>query len=401
MKRARVLIVGAGPAGSVTAIALRERGVDGVVLVEASDYGTRRIGESLLPLARGVLTELGLLKSFERQGHACCRGSCSAWGDASLAYKDYIRTPYGFGWHLDRTRFDAWLTEEAAARGAQVLRSTRCISIVRNPGGGFVAGLRCGSDEWTVLAERVVDATGPRAFVAGELGAERRVLDRFLCIYGFHEILDHRRSDRTLLEAGAHGWWYAADLSGDEQVVALACERETVRKLGLRDPKAWAAQVAGTDHVSSRVRGSALHGPLLVRPALSMLVSPVAGSGWLAVGDAAAAFDPLCSHGITKALADGLNAGAAVADSLAGTADALTVYEAQIAARWSEYCSARDTLYQLERRWPDALFWRRRRQRALRAAEATMGVVVRKTHLTHVACAEGRKDIEGAEFGAG
>ena len=97
MRRARVLIVGAGPAGSATAIALCERGVDGVVLVEASDYGTRRIGESLLPLARSVLTELGLLESFERQGHACCRGSCSAWGDASLANKDYFRTPYGFG----------------------------------------------------------------------------------------------------------------------------------------------------------------------------------------------------------------------------------------------------------------------------------------------------------------
>ncbi len=170
-----------------------------------------------------------------------------------------------------------------------------------------------------------------------------------------------------MLEAGEQGWWYAADLSGGEQVVALACERETVRKLGLRDPTAWAAQVAGTDHVSSRVRGSALRAPLLVRPALSLLVGPVTGSGWLAVGDAAAAFDPLCSHGITKALTDGLNAGAALAASLAGTADALTVFEGQIAARWSEYRSARDTLYHLERRWPDALFWRTRRQRAHRA----------------------------------
>ena len=133
---------------------------------------------------------------------------------------------------------------------------------------------------------------------------------------------------------------------------------------GLRDPAAWAAQVAATDHVCARVGGSALCPPLLGRPALSLLVGSIAGAGWLAVGDAAATFDPLCSHGITKALADGLNAGAALADSLAGAADAQTVYSGQIAARWGEYCCARDELYHLEQRWPDALFWRRRCQRA-------------------------------------
>jgi flavin-dependent dehydrogenase len=311
-----------------------------------------------------VLTKLHLLESFERQGHACCRGSCSAWGDTSLAYKDYIRTPYGFGWHLDRTRFDAWLSEQAAARGARVLRPARCLSIARRSGGGIIAGLRCGSDERTIRAEWVVDATGPRAFVARALGARRRVLDRFPCVYGFYEIRRGRRSERTLLEACELGWWYAADLPGGEQVVALACEHETVRRLGLRDPRVWAAQVAATVHVSARVRGAALVSPLLVRPALSLHVGPVAGPGWLAVGDAAATFDPLCSHGITKALADGLNAAAVLAGSPAGTDEALTVYEGQIAERWGEYRVARDALYQLERRWPEALFWRRRGRRA-------------------------------------
>lgn len=365
-KRARVLIIGAGPAGSATALALRARGVDDVVVVESSDYSKRRIGESLLPLARGVLEEFELLDELERQGHSRCRGSSSSWGTSELAHKDYIHTPFGYGWHLDRARFDSWLADEVASRGVEVLRSTRCISISRGSAGEVIVGLREQSSQESVCVDRVVDATGPRAFVACALDAERRILDQFFCVYGFYQGRGRRASERTLLEACEHGWWYSADLPGGEHVVALACERETIRKFALGDPAGWAKLIARTEHIFSGVRGSELRAPLLIRPATSQLVLPVAGPEWLAVGDAASAFDPLCSHGITKAMSDGLNAGVALAGSLSGDVDALTRYEAEVSARWSEYRLARDTLYELEQRWPDALFWKRRRDRAHR-----------------------------------
>ena len=57
----------------------------------------------------------------------------------------------------------------------------------------------------------------------------------------------------------------------------------------------------------------------------SALLSPIAGEGWLAVGDAAASFDPLSSHGIGAALWSGELAAVVLRRFLNGDAAALTV----------------------------------------------------------------------------
>ena len=63
-------------------------------------------GESLVPAARNILLELGMWERFLGSGHVPCYGNVAAWGSSELVAMDFIRSPYGHGWHLDRTRFD-------------------------------------------------------------------------------------------------------------------------------------------------------------------------------------------------------------------------------------------------------------------------------------------------------
>ena len=58
--------------------------------------------------------------------------------------------------------------------------------------------------------------------------------------------------------------------------------------------------------------------PPRVLPAETSRLDRIAGPGWLALGDAAAAYDPLSSYGIGSAMGSGFYAGQAIADSLAG-----------------------------------------------------------------------------------
>src|SRR6187549_1177938 len=104
--RFQVAVVGGGPAGAATALALRRRGVADVLLVEAGDYRGVRFGESVPPDLRLPLDALGLWTSFVAQGHEPCLGSCSVWGSAQPGYNDFLFNPHGHGWHLDRARFD-------------------------------------------------------------------------------------------------------------------------------------------------------------------------------------------------------------------------------------------------------------------------------------------------------
>ena len=90
-----------------------------------------------------------------------------------------------------------------------------------------------------------------------------------------------------------------------------------------------------------------------------------------AVGDAAACYDPLAGQGITKALHDGVEAAAAIADALASGSELGDAYSSAVGARFEEYVSNRNHFYALEERWPGSEFWRRR-QRRLGLAGATL-----------------------------
>jgi len=97
-----------------------------------------------------------------------------------------------------------------------------------------------------------------------------------------------------------------------------------------------------------------------VVPATSSRLDRATGDGWVAVGDAAMAFDPLSSKGLTHALASGIRAGEALDYALAGNATALDAYGSSASDAFREYSRQRTIYYGRERRWPRSVFWRRR-----------------------------------------
>src|SRR6185503_6087099 len=120
-----VAVLGGGPAGSATALALKRRDAGlRVALFEKTDYSALRVGETLPPPAQRLLTELGVWDAFLRNDPLASYGTRAAWGSAELYDHEFIFSPYGRGWHLDRRRFDAWMAGEAERAGVEVFRRT-------------------------------------------------------------------------------------------------------------------------------------------------------------------------------------------------------------------------------------------------------------------------------------
>ena len=362
-RRLDVVVIGAGPAGSATALRLRRHGVGRVLLADAGGFDGIRIGESIPPDTGLLLAELDLLPGFLAQGHERCLGSCSSWGDDELGYNDFVINPYGHGWHLDRNRFDAFLAHQAAERGARLELGWRLEAAERRPSGGWRLTFQtAGGRTRRIDAGIVVDATGQRAFLARLAGARRRIADRLICITGrFQLAADNRLGKLTLLEACGYGWWYAARLAGGEAVVAVTTDPETCRRRTLRHPLSWLCHLARTRHLGARLDGGALlPGGPRAWPASSFHLDSPHGEDWLAVGDAAGSYDPLTSQGIYKALAGGLQAGDAIARRLTGEMGAFAAYGESLAHSWKEYLRLRTYLYAREARWPDQPFWQTR-----------------------------------------
>jgi flavin-dependent dehydrogenase len=333
--------------------------VERVLVAEAAAGDRVRVGESIPPDTRLLLDRLGVTERFEADGHEPCLGSCSAWGDAELGYNDFLFNPHGHGWHLDRRRFDASLAAEAEAAGADVAAGWECKRVERGDG-GFALRLE-GEGSRTVRAAFVVDATGRVARVARALGARRVVDDRLTCVVAFLRGGSASRLTRlTMLEGVEDGWWYAARLPAEGVVVAVAGDPDVVKRAELHTEQGWLAALDETEHVRGELEGCRIE-EMVVRTAPSFALDPAAGADWLAVGDAAAACDPIAAQGIHNALSDGLTAGHAIAARLKGDPGALDGYREAVAARYAAYRSVRDHLYAREQRWPDAPFWTRRR----------------------------------------
>jgi flavin-dependent dehydrogenase len=367
-----VAILGAGPAGSACAIALARRGVAQVCVVDPGRKpGSPAIGETIPPDARLVLDQLGAWQAFLAEGHEACLGSCSSWGSEALGFNDFVFNPHGSGWHLDRARFDDFLRRCAAEAGASMLGGSRFLESKPNGEGGFRLRLR-GEDgmERALDTRFVVDATGRRSAFAQGLGVRSRFLDRLTFVYGYFDGAEAAsRSRLTLLEAAETGWWYAAGLPGNRLAVAFATDAEVVRTGRLAQDERWFSRLLRTRHLAPRLDGCRfLSGSLVVHGAPSFLRESVAGRSWLAIGDAAAGYDPLAAQGICKAMTDGLEAADVIAGALAAGTGLPQAFADRARARFDEYLENRNYFYGLERRWPDSAFWQRRQERTRLAA---------------------------------
>jgi flavin-dependent dehydrogenase len=358
-----VAVVGGGPAGAAAAIRLARAGLR-VAVIAADDGDADKIGESLAPSARMVLERIGLWEQHRAAGHRPCYANRSSWGGDEIDSYDFLRDPHGHGWHLDRRRFETMLADEATRAGCRWLSRTRVESLARSRDGWRV-GITTAALPTDIAGRFVIDATGRSSRIARSQGARRVFHDHLVALTAFltpdgEPVID----GATLIEAVADGWWYSAGLPDGRLVCAFMTDPDLLRRSGGAGPAAWMERLARSHHTRTRVEagGHRLAVSPAVASAASAILDPLAGAGWVAAGDAAAAYDPLSSHGIATALATGWDAAATVLATLDGDPEAADAYGHRVRRGFAGYLDARAAYYELEERWPDAPFWQRRRR---------------------------------------
>jgi flavin-dependent dehydrogenase len=353
-------ILGGGPAGAATGLALTRRGYS-VAILERSNYHHTRIGETLPPAVQPLLARLGVWNQFLAEKHSPSFGIRSAWGQDDLYDNDFIFNPYGSGWHVDRARLDLSLARWAEEAGARVYRSSRLLSYART---NSAWQIEIASDERRrrLRAKFLVDATGRASWIAGKQGASRITYDRLVGVTFFCSPRSPKSvtESSTLIEARDEGWWYSAPLPDSRLVLAYMTDADLYARAQRQSSNYWQEQLQATTHTKSRAKNYDVTAGPYVMPANSSRLDQIAGACWLAAGDAAAAFDPLSGQGICRALQSGIRAAQAIGEHLAGNGQASEQYGLEIEQIFSNYMTRRTDYYLREKRWPNAVFWQRR-----------------------------------------
>lgn len=351
-----VIIAGAGLSGAVAALCLQRMGIN-VTVLEKSNAPRWKIGETLPPEANRLVDVLGLKTGFDGGMHTQSHGVLSTWGGPSLIATDFIFNPHGCGWQLDRVALESACIQAAERAGARLVRGATVRKLSRTGG------------RWHVetRAERLagawmIDATGRVASVARNLGIKQVTIDRLVSVY--LRTSNSSRADldsRALIEAAPNGWWYTALTPSGRRTVAFQTDVDLLRGAEWQSSEWFMNELHRTQSVGPLLlsHGYEFDFPTALESARSCRLQQFCGPGWLAVGDAAMAIDPLSGQGMLKAIEGGKSA----ADTLiAGGEFALQRYAKEMESSWRSYVHTWTANYATEDRWPDAPFWSRRRR---------------------------------------
>jgi len=372
----RVAIIGGGPAGTSCALRLSQLGIKDVTIIEASDYQTFRIGESIPPESKTLFVKLGIWQAFLNQQHEPCYGSCSWWGGQHRGYNDSMLNPLGHGWHLNRSKFNSLLAEQTQRSGIKIL--TNCQfdgdqqssnKLIQSKNIKHCLKLTTKQVEQSVesklQADFVVDASGGKAVFSILQGQQKIAHNSLVSLACLFEIIDdnYPLSNQTHLEAIAHGWWYAARLPNNKVIVSLNTDPKTVKQHALQQDTNWLELLQQSTNSAHLLTGlKMIDKRPKCYPAPSFILDKVVGSAWLAIGDAASSFDPITSGGIFKSISDGVIAANVINDVFSAETDdrkafCLSQYQDLVSERYQLYLQVRRQHYQQEQRFPHSNFW--------------------------------------------
>jgi len=353
--RTPIAIVGGGPAGCAAALTLRRYLPDlSATLVTkpvSAVEDAPTVGETLSPGVMPLLDYLGLGEEFMRLGHMPCSGTASAWGSGYVLERNYLFTGRGQGWHLDRSRFDAWLLATAEDAGIRCIRS-RAMRATRADGLWRIE-LEGGGE---LVARSIVEATGRSTRLLYHQGAAPRRDDGLVADARWFRRDCPASADGALVESIPDGWWYSASLPGRRGVAMFMTDND------LRIQTSWEDRLGVAPATSARLASWQPTGQAVVRAANSQYSEVVVGEGWVAAGDTAAAFDPISALGIGFSLRSGMEAARVAVASIEDDAAPATGYAASVVRIYADYRARLRSIYELERRWPQNPFWARRQK---------------------------------------
>jgi flavin-dependent dehydrogenase len=318
-----VVIIGAGPAGSIAAASLAQKGYS-VSIVEKTPFPRFVIGESLLPRCNELLSRNGMLDAVRNAGYMVKHGAAFE-GNHKLEKYDFsenIGQTFGSSYQVKREEFDQLLLDEALKYGATLYKETEVTGF--DPESSTSKAVDKNGDEIEFHSKFTIDASGygrvlPRLL---DLDAPSELEVRDAVFTRIKE--DIRPEDGTdgyiyiFIHGNNDGWIWTIPFSDGTTSVGVVCTNEYFNSYGLSNEEFFDKIISETPGAKERFKDAKKIVPVGKVDGYSANVTSMYGKNYCLVGNATEFLDPVFSSGVTLALESGDRAAMVIDKTLKG-----------------------------------------------------------------------------------
>ena len=161
MQQREVVVIGAGPSGSIASALLRRRGRD-VLVLERQRFPRFSIGESLLAHCLDFVEEAGMISAVEAAGFQYKNGAAFSRGDQYRDFNFEEKSTPGRSstYQVQRATFDKVLADEAERQGVEIRYESEILAMDTSSGRPVLTARESGGALVQIGAEFVLDASG-------------------------------------------------------------------------------------------------------------------------------------------------------------------------------------------------------------------------------------------------
>jgi flavin-dependent dehydrogenase len=317
-----VLIIGAGPSGSVAAGYLHNKGLS-IKVVEKNKFPRFVIGESLLPRCMHHFEEVGLLDALNEKGFEVKGGARFLRGDSVCDFDFSKKHTEGWDWtwQVPRADFDKTLTDTLEAKGVDIAFEKEVIGVDFEGSISTTTIKDVYGELSTVTAKYIIDSSGfgrvlPRLL---NLDAPSQIPKHSSIFTHVKEINRPEGKEGTIITfdiVSLETWLWVIPFSNGTTSIGYVGPTEYLESFEGSNTQKLQQMMKLSDYYFDRFDGLEYEFEPRMIKNIAKTVKQMYGEGYVLTGNSAEFLDPVFSSGVTFATESAITAAKLIARDL-------------------------------------------------------------------------------------
>jgi flavin-dependent dehydrogenase len=309
-EQGNVIIIGAGPAGSVAGALLQNKGHQ-VTIIERDVFPRFSIGESLLPQCMEFIEQAGMMDAVCAAGFQLKSGAVFIHNNkySDFCFSDKFTKGFDSTFQVQRDKFDLLLANEAQRVGVEIRWQQEVTATDFSNEKPLLTIKQANGDSYQIEASFVLDASGFGRVLPRLLNLEKPsdFPNRQSLFTHIEDRIDCSQYDRNKIRIIVHPehrdvWYWLIPFSNGRCSIGVVAEPGFFQTLGDDHQQIFQLLINQEPSLAKLLKNAVFDSKVNNINGYSADVTTLYGDGYALLGNAGEFLDPVFSSGVTIAM---------------------------------------------------------------------------------------------------